>query len=121
MDFTWTGYCPWARMQARTAPNADLPRFFSEMTCDRSRVRKLRRVVCDFDGFAVFCFSRRNELVSRIRFCSTTITNDCFDHALSFVEGWLDAQKTAASKDCCPCLLWRRILPVTAADSDRRK
>src|SRR5207244_3952435 len=84
-------------------------------------LRNVRWVVCHFAGFAGICSFRRNELVSRIRFCCTTITIDFFDHALSFVEGWLDAPKTATSKDCCPCLLWRRILPVTAADSDRRK
>src|SRR5207247_9500074 len=48
-------------------------------------------------------------------------TKGGFDDALRFVKVWRDHTRTDASKDCCSCLLWRRTLPVTAADSDRRK
>src|SRR4029077_15481587 len=58
-----------------------------------------------------------NEVISRIWFCSTRITDDCLDHAMSFVESRLNAPKTAASENRSPCRSGRGTLRSDLRDS----
>src|SRR5262249_5802890 len=76
-------------------------------------VGNLRRVVGDFDRFAILCFFRRHELVSRVWLRAAAIAHHGFDNALRFVECRLNAPKTSTGENRGLGSRWSGTLPIT--------